>query len=168
MGADGVAHIGMLFVFLGQFHAEDCMRQLGVGLGHFADVVEQTGAFGQLGVQAQLRGHGGGEVGYFAAVLQQVLPVGGAVFHASYHAHELVVHVVDAKVDAGAFAHFGNLLLNLAAGLGHHFLNACGVDAAVGDEFVQRQTGYLAAHGVEATDDDGVGRVVDDYLHAGE
>ena len=51
------------------------LRYLGIGLGHLADIVQQTGALGQLGIQAQLGGHRGGQVGHLAAVLQQVLSV---------------------------------------------------------------------------------------------
>ena len=40
--------------------------------------------------------------------------------------------------------------------------------AAVGDQLVERQARYLAAHRVETADNDSVRRVVDDNLHAGE
>ena len=43
-----------------------------------------------------------------------------------------------------------------------------GVDAAVGDELLQRQTGDLPADGLEAGDGDGLRRVVDDEVNAGQ
>lgn len=73
---------------------------------------------------------------------------------------------VDAKVDAGAFTYFDNLLLDLFASFGNHFFDACRVDASVGDEFVQGESCDFSAYGVEAAEDDGVGRVVDDDLYA--
>ena len=41
------------------------------------------------------------------------------------------------------------------------------MDAPIGDQFFQRQTGNLPPHGIEAGDDDGVGSVVDDHVDAG-
>ncbi len=158
----------MLFVLLSEFHTEDGVRHLGVGLGHLANVVQQASTLGQLGIQTQLRSHGSGQVGHLAAMLQQVLAVTGTVFHATHHAHQLMVHVQDAEVNAGTFTHLVDFLFNLATRLGHYLLNAGRVDAAVGDQLVERQACNLAAHGVETTDDDGVGAVVDDDFHAGE
>ena len=99
-------------------------------------------------------------------MLQQVLAVRRTVFHTSHHAHQLVVHVHNAEVDAGAFAGFDNLLFYLFAGFRNHLFDTCGVYASVGNEFVERQACYFAAYGVETGEDDGVGRVVDDYFHA--
>ena len=168
VSTDSVADVGVLLVLLGELHAEDCVRELGVGLRHLADIVEQAGTFGELGVEAQLGSHRSGEVGHFAGVLKEVLTVGGTILHAADHAHELMVHIVDAEVDTGAFAHFGNLLFNLTAGLGNDLFDTCRMDTAIGDELVEREASNLAADGVEAAEDDGVGGVVDDDLHTGE
>ena len=43
-----------------------------------------------------------------------------------------------------------------------------GVDAAVGDQLLQRQPGDLPAHRLEAGDGDGLGGVVDDEIRAGQ
>jgi hypothetical protein len=72
-------------------------------------------AFGFLGIESQLRGHGSTEVSYLNGVLQEVLPVGGAVLHPSHHSDELVVHVVDSQVDCGTLTCFHDLLLDLLA-----------------------------------------------------
>ena len=40
VGTDGVADIGFLAVLLGQLHAQDGVRQLGILVGHLADVVQ--------------------------------------------------------------------------------------------------------------------------------
>ena len=76
------------------------------------------------------------------------------------------MQAVDAQVDRRALAHLDDLLLDLLLHLGHDLLDACGVDAAVGHQLVQRQARDLAAHGVEAAQNDGLGRVVHDDLDA--
>src|SRR2546423_1504253 len=49
----------------------------------------------------------------------------------------------------------------------HDLFDATGVDAAVGDQALERQAADLTAHRLEAGYDDGVGRVVDDDVDAG-
>ena len=72
-----------------------------------------------------------------------------------------------AQVDSCALAHLENLLVDLLLYLCHHFLDASRVYAAVGYKLVQSQAANLASDGVESTDDDGFGGVVDDNLDAG-
>ena len=68
-----------------------------------------------------------------------------------------------------ALACLHDFFLDLLAHLGHHFLDAGGVDAAVGHQLVERQTCDLAAHGVETAEHYGLGRVVyyDFYARGG-
>ena len=99
-------------------------------------------------------------------MLQQVLSVGRTVFHLADHADQFGVQSVDSQVDRRALADLDDLLLDLLLNLGDHLLDACGVDAAVGDELVQGQTRDFAAYGIEAREDDGLGGVVDDDLDA--
>jgi ribonuclease Y len=101
MGADGIAYFGFLLVFLGEFHADDCVRQFRFVVGYLADVVEQACAACRLGVQPQLGGHDTREVGRFTGVLQEVLAVGRTVFHFADHADQLGVQPVDAEADRG-------------------------------------------------------------------
>ena len=55
-----------------------------------------------------------------------------------------------------------------ALGLAEHLLDARRVDAAVGDQLLEREAGDLAAHAVEAREHDRLGRVVDDEVDAGD
>src|SRR5256714_2141825 len=48
-----------------------------------------------------------------------------------------------------------------------HFFDATGMDAPIGDQFFERETGNLPPHRIEAGDDDGVRSVVDDHVDAG-
>ncbi len=136
------------------------MRQFRLVVRHLAYVVQESGTARFLRVQAQLRRHYGTEVGRLAAVLQKVLAVGGTVFHAPNHADELRVQTVDAEVDGGALARLDDFFLHLAAHFGHYLLDAGRVYAAVHHQLVERQARYLAAHRVEAAQDDGLRGVV--------
>ena len=73
---------------------------------------------------------------------------------------------MDAEVNGGALTRFDNFFFHLFAHFGHDFLDACGVDASVGNELVECQAADFAAHGVEGGDDDGFGRIVYNDFHA--
>ena len=128
--------------------------------------MQQACAAGDLGVETQLGSHDACEVGRFTGVLQQVLAVGRTVFHLADHADQFGVQSVDAEVYRRALADLDDLLLDLLLDLGHHLLDAGGVDTSVGDQLVQGQTCDFAAHGVESRKDDRLGGVVDDDLDA--
>ena len=148
--ADGVAYIGLLLVFFREVHAEYCVWQFRLVVRHFAYVVQKPCAFRFLRVEPQFGCHDGAQVGCLACVLQQVLPVGRAVFHFADKAYEFRVQSVYAEVDSGAFTYFYYFFLYLFACFSNDFFYACGVYAPVNHELVQCETRYLAAHGVEA------------------
>ena len=166
--ADGVHDFGFLLVLFGQLCAEEGVRQFGFGVWHLADIVQKAGAFRQFRVEAEFCGHGGAEVGHLLRVLQQVLSVGGTVAHLADHPHQFVADVVDTEVDAGAFSGLVDFLFDLFLGLGDHLFDTGGVDTSVGDQFFEGTAGDFAAHGVEAGEEDGVRRVVNDDIDAGE
>ena len=91
LSAEIVAYLGLFLVFFGEFHTEQCVGQFGFFVGHFAYVVQQARAPCLFGVEAEFGSHDGAEVGCFAGVLQQVLPVAGAVFHLAHEADEVGV-----------------------------------------------------------------------------
>jgi hypothetical protein len=73
----------------------------------------------------------------------------------------------DAGFFEGFFAGFFDHAVDLGLGLGHDFLDAGGVDAAVGQELFEGDAGDLAAHGVEAGQHDGAGGLIDDDVDTG-
>jgi len=120
-----------------------------------------------LGVQAKFRGHNGTEIGGLAGMLKKILAIARTVFHLAYHADKVGMQPVDAEVDGSTFAGLYDFFLNLLAHFIHDLLDACGMDASVGHELMERQAGYLAAHRVEAGEHDGLGGVVDNDFNAG-
>ena len=72
-----------------------------------------------------------------------------------------------AQLEAGLVALLLDVLLHLLLDLDHHFLDAGRMDAAVGDQALEREAGDLPAVGVVGGDQDGFGRVVDDQVHPG-
>ena len=166
VGGDGVDDVGLLLIFLGELGAIECVGQVGLLIGHLADIVEQSGTLGLLRVETQLGGHDGAQVGRLAGVLQQVLSIGGAILHLADDAHQFGMETMDTEVDGRALSRLHYLGVELLLHLGDHLLDAGGVDAAVGHELVEGQAADLAADGVEGRDDDGLGGVIDDDLDA--
>ena len=166
VGADSVADLRLFLVLLCQFHTQEGVRQIRVFLRDFANVMQETSAFGDLGIQAQFACQDGADVGHLPRVLQQVLSIGGTVFHAADQAHQFHAKAMDAQVYAGAFAGFQDFFFQLLGHLGNHFLDAGRMDAAVHHQLVQGQAGYFAAHRVESAEKDGVRGVVHHNLHA--
>ena len=77
------------------------------------------------------------------------------------------MEVVEPEFERRSLAVAAHLLLEVGADLLDHFLDPGRVDAAVGDEPLDGLLGDLAAIRVEARQDDGARRVVDDEVDAG-
>jgi len=99
-------------------------------------------------------------------VVEHVLAIGRAVFLTAKELDQLRVQIVDAGFERRAFALDLDRVLDLAAGLFDHVLDAGRVDTAVGDELLQRQTRHLTAHRVKGGHRNGLGRIVDDQIDA--
>jgi hypothetical protein len=102
------------------------------------------------------------------AVAKDVLAVARAEMEAAEHVEDFGVHAVDADFLGGFLPFFLNVGFDFPRGVVEDFLDPRGVDAAVGDQLVQRLASDLAPHGIEAADDDDARRVVDDDINAGD
>ena len=132
-----------------------------------ADIVQQARPGSKRHVGAHLGGHDAGQMRHLDGVVQHVLAVAGAVLHAAQIPDELMVQPMDAHLQHGGFAGLTDLVADLLLGLLHHLLDAGGVDAAVHDQLLEGDPGDLPADRVEGGEDHGLGRVVDDQVHAG-
>ena len=168
VGGDGVDNRLALPVLPGHLHANLHVGALHLVVQSLADVMEQAGPLGHGGVQPQLAGHHAGEEGHLDRVVQDVLPIAGAVAQPAQELDQLVVDAVDAHLQHGTLALLLDGGFHLPAGLFHGLLNAGGVDAPVGDELLQGDAGHFPAHRLKAGEGDGLGRVVDNQVHAGE
>ncbi len=163
---DGVDDLRALAVATGEVGADDGVRALDLVVDRFAEVVQKAGALGRGLVEAELGGHDAAERGDLDGVREDVLAEGGAVAQRAQGLHELGVQVVDAGVEGGLLAGLADALVDEGLGLLVELLDAGGVDAAVGDEVLERDAGGLAANGVEARQRHGLGGVVDDERDA--
>ena len=166
--ADGVAHTLRLAVLAGQLLADLRVRPVDLVVDGLADVVQQTGTAGHLGVRAELGRHDTGEMGYFDGVVQHVLSVACAELQTAESAHQLGGQTMDICVEAGLLSGLLDDGLDLGFGLSVGLLDAGRMDAAVGDELGQGETRDLSAHTVEPAQDDRLGGVVDDEIDAGD
>jgi len=168
VGLDRVHDALRLAVLLGELLRDLGVRAVHLMVDRLADVVEEAGAPGDLDVRAELGRHDAGEVGHLDRVVEDVLTVARPVLEASEELDELGRQAVHVGVEARLFAGLLDRRFDLGLSLGVCLLDARRVDAPVGDELRQREAGDLAAHAVEAREDDGLGRVVDDEVDTGD
>src|SRR5436305_1254514 len=82
--------------------------------------------------------------------------------------HELLVEVAAVRLEDRLLARLADVVLELRLRLVVHLLDAGRVDAPVLDQLHERQLRRLTADAVERRQDDGLRRVVDDEVDAGE
>ncbi len=97
---------------------------------------------------------------------KHVLAVARAEVEPAEQIHHLVVQPANLRFLHGFLAIPPNLHVDLFLRFGDELFDARGMNAAVGDELVERFAGNFAAHGVECADDHHAGRIVDDHVHA--
>ena len=114
-----------------------------------AEVVKKSRALGKRHVHAQLAGKKPCNVGDLDGVVQDVLAIGCAVFLAAEELDDLGMQVVNAGLEACAFTLDLDRVVDLAARLFDHILDAGWMDAAVGDELFKGQARNFAAHRVK-------------------
>ena len=119
-----------------------------------ADVVQEARAPRQFGVEAELLGEHGRQVGHLDRVLEDALAVAGAVLEAAEELDLLRVQAVDARIEGHLLAGVEDVLLDFLADLGNDLLDARRLDAAVGDQLGHAPAGDLAADRVERGQDD--------------
>ena len=137
----GVNHLGPLAVALQQIGADLRMPAFGLVVGRLADVVQQAAAPGQRAVQADFVGQHAGDERHLDAVAQHVLAVAGAEVQPAQQVHHPLVHAVDVDLLAGLLAQLLDVPLQFLLRGGDDLLDARGMDAAVGDQLVQRRCG---------------------------
>ena len=115
----------------------------------------------------ELLGHDPGEEGDFLRVVEHVLPVAGAELQAAHEPQDLRMEVEEPELEGRGLAFLADRVLHLDLDLLDHLLDPRRVDAAVGDQALDRLARDLAAERIEAREDDRPGRVVDDELDAG-
>src|SRR3972149_1627675 len=98
---------------------------------------------------------------------QDVLAVTGAKVEPAQEVDQTLVEAEDLGFLAGLFAQFLDVFFQFALGGNDNFLDAGGMNAAVGNEFFQGHARDFTANHVEGADDNHAGSIVDDHVHAG-
>ena len=142
------------------------MAAFGLVVGRLANVVQQSATPGEGAVQPDFLGHHAGNEGHLDAVPQHVLAVAGAEVQPAQQLYQPLVQVWMASSWQASWPNCMDVLFQFFLRGRHDLLDPRGVNAAVGNELVQREPGDLAADHVEAADDDHARRVVDNQVHA--
>ena len=112
--------------------------------------------------------HDPGQVHDFESVLEDVLPVARPVPQLADHLHELLVELAAAGLEDRLLPRLAHVILELGLREVVHLLDPRRVDAPVLDQLLERRPGHLAPEPVEGGEDDGLRRVVDDEVDAGQ
>ena len=100
-------------------------------------------------------------------MLQQVLTIGGTIFHLTDDTDEFRMQSVDTQVDRGTLAGFNDFFFHLLAHLGNYFFDTGGVNTAVCYQLVQCQTGNFTANRVESREYDSFRSIIYNDFHTG-
>jgi hypothetical protein len=155
-----------LAVLLQELDAQFEVRAAEVTVDGLADVVQERGTRGDAGVEPDLAGHDARHEGHLAGMVEHVLAVARPELQPSHRPRDLGVEVEEAELERGGLALLLHRLLHLGLDLLDHFLDPGRMDAAIGDQPLDRLTGDFAPERIEAREDDGPRRVVDDELDA--
>src|SRR6476660_6247306 len=98
---------------------------------------------------------------------QHVLTVAGAVVKSTKQVDDPFIKAANAHFLNGLVAVSADFLFDFVLRLGHELFDPRWVDAAIGNELVERDPGNFAAHRVERAHDHDARRVVDNYVDAG-
>ena len=101
-------------------------------------------------------------------VLEHVLAVARAIAQAAEDLDELFVEVSAVRLEDGLLAGLVDVVLDLRLRLVVHLLDPRRMDAPVLDQLDEGQLRGLAPDSVERRQDDGLRRVVDDEVDAGQ
>src|SRR4030081_1375050 len=100
-------------------------------------------------------------------MIQDVLAVARAELQPPHEAQHFRMQVEESQLEGRRFPFLADRLLHLALDLLDDFLDPRRMDAPVRDQALDRLTRDLASERIEAREDDGARRVVDDELDAG-
>src|SRR5688500_6167349 len=133
---------------------------------HLADVVQERASLRHRDVEPELRRHDPREECHFLRMGEDILAIARAPLHAPDALDELRVEAGYASFVRGLFAGLDDPGVDFPTRLVDDFLDAPRVNAPIGDELLECDSRHLAAHRIEARDDDGSRSVVDDDVDA--
>ena len=121
-----------------------------------------------LTLAPELAGHDPGQVDDLERVLEDVLPVARAELESAEDLDQLLVELAAVRLEHRLLAGLAHEVVDLRLRLVVRLLDPRRVDSPVLEQLLQRQLRDLAAHAVEGREDDGLRRVVDDEVDAGQ
>ena len=167
VGRDGVHDDRRLAVAPDELGAHVGVAALQLAAGRLADVVEQAGALGDVGVEADLARKHRRQERRLDRVVQRVLVVGIPEFQPPQQLDDLVVEPVDVQPCHRLLARLRGREVDLLVRPLHELLDGRGVDAAVAHQRLERHARDLAAERVEGRQHHHLRRLVDEDGDAG-
>ena len=131
---------GCFTIFTGQFGADDGMGTFDLVVNGLAQVMQETGTFGLLDVDTEFGSHDAAEKCHLQGVLIDILAVGGAVPEAADQLEYLRMDAVYTQIERRLLTGLLDGKFDLFFRLVNNLLDPAGVDAAVSDQFFQRNS----------------------------
>ena len=144
------------------------MRSLDLVRHRLAEIVQQRRALRRLHRRLDLGRHDPGELDDLERVLEDVLAVARAVAEPAEDLHELLVDLAAVRLVDRLLACLPDVLVELGLREVVHLLDPRRMDAPVLDQLEEGHPRDLAPDAVERREHDGVRRVVDDEVDAGQ
>ncbi len=154
-------------VFFQKLRADRGVRTFDLVVDGLANVMEQSDATADGFVLAQLGGHHTFDAGDLDGVVEHVLREAVTEFQASEQFQYFRMNGLQTELERGVLAGFADHLIEFSADLGNLFLDAGGIDAAIGDQTLDGHARQFTAHGVETAEHDSLRRIVDEHIDAG-
>ena len=163
-----MADRGALAVAAGQLGRDLRVGALDLVRHGLAEIVQERSALRGLHRRLDLGGHDARELHDLERVLEHVLAVARPVAQPAEDLHELLAELAAVRLEDRLLAGLPDVLVELGLRQVVHLLDPGRVDAPVLDQLQQRHARDLSPDAVEGREDDGVRRVVDDEVDAGE
>ena len=167
VGGDGVDHDAGLTVAADEVRPDDRVTALVFALDGLADIVEQAGALGDVGLEPELGREHRAELRHLDGVVEDVLRVGKTEAQLAEQLDGLGVQAGDLQPVHGLLANRGDVQIHLLPGAVDRLLDAGRVDATILHQRLERELGDLAAHGVKRRDEHHLRGLVDEQRGAG-
>ena len=161
-------HIGGFLVLPGNLCTDGHMAALDLMVNGFTDIVEQTGPLCGGYVHTQLGGNQTGNMADLNGVVQHVLAVAGTVLHTAQQLDDFGVQTVNVRFKSCPLAFCLNGGIDFLLCFGNHFFDVRRVDTSIGNQFFQCNAGHFPTHRVKAGDCNGLRRIVDNQIAAGQ
>ena len=137
-------------------------------IDRFANVMQQSGPFGQRNIHAQFRRHHSGQMRNFNRMFQYVLAIAGTILQTAQQSDQFRVQTMDTRFKGCLFSGVLDPLFHFPLRFFDSFFNPCGMNAAITDQFFQGNPGDFPSNRIKTGDKDRFRGIVNNQINPGQ